>query len=238
MRSIMKKKLSMYDFPAPQMKKVIGEVELTVDDRKVNLPKKVTIFDATSGLRIGYIDRADVFALLEKDKRYDGYEDSATGEFALSYDARRAYASVVEMEINSVIDYYRAIRDHLESAISADDPRRLRLGVSYVINGSKFVAYLSIRRIHEEGPILKPEILDAIKNNTDGLIAYIRSQVAKEPLKVPKSAHLESLDHKPIIPLVRKGKESGERSEKEKDGTITDIQRENKLKRKKKHGKV
>lgn len=138
--------------------------EMKLFERPVDLPEKVVVVDWKLGKEIGFIEREKVSALLENDPRYAGFEDPVTKQFMLSYNPDTKSKTIV-LETEDVIRFLDTIESNLETAMGADDPKVLKVGVSYEDHGRAYVLYLHIRGMKKAGKYLSEYIMDAFKGH-------------------------------------------------------------------------
>jgi len=106
------------------------DVVLKVEETPVNLTDKVKVVDYKNGVFIGYRDKEEVMELLQVDFRFNGMDNAVTGEYVLTYN--REGNKTITQEAASVLEFLSVIEDNLETAEPADNPKKLRMGVSYV----------------------------------------------------------------------------------------------------------
>ena len=107
------------------------DATMTVNEVPVNLPERVEVVDSKSGKTIGYRDREEVMDLLEDDPYFRGVQPSnPNNDFIIAYDPDAMKA--IECEVLDPFEFLNAIRDNLSTAIGADDPKGMLVGVSYV----------------------------------------------------------------------------------------------------------
>lgn len=179
-----------------EVKPVTGKVdvdgsEMMVSDIPVNLPDKVVVIDQKIGKEIGFVLKEDVLRLVTKDARYEGFDDEATGQFMLTYNSD--WDKAIEFEVDDVISWLRLIEAQLETALGADDPKKLRLGVSYVKGKHTHVCYLHLSLFKNCSKYLNSSIVAALQGGmmekgefeigegpTQRLIAYFRGANTEE----------------------------------------------------------
>ena len=140
--------------------------EMKLFETPVDLPEKVVVVDGKLGKEIGFVEREKVMELLAHDPRYAGFEDPVTKKFMLSYNPDTKSKAIV-LETEDVIRFLNTIENNLETAIGADDPNRLRLGVSYEDKGKMYVLYLHIRNLKNASKYLNEYIVDAFNGKKD-----------------------------------------------------------------------
>jgi hypothetical protein len=141
------------------------ETTMTVFDRKVNLPEKVVVVDAKNGKEIGFIEREKVMKLLEKDGRYEGFEDGVTGKFMLAYNSDGDKIKTIHLETEDVFKFLETVWRNLETALGADDPKTRMLGVSYEVKGKAYVMSISLTQFVGAMKFLHPDVVDAIRGD-------------------------------------------------------------------------
>jgi len=142
----------------------VDDATMMVDDVPVNLPEKVQVVDARNGSLIGYRSREEVTELLEKDQRFSGYEDSATGEFMLAYSLEATKA--VERETIDPFEFLKTIEANIETAVGADDSKRMKLGVSYTDrSGRNYLLSIHIKRMLNALDMLHQGVAEALQSN-------------------------------------------------------------------------
>lgn len=153
--------------------------EMAVSDIPVNLPDKVVVIDRKIGKEIGFVEKADVLRLVTEDARYEGYEDEATGQFMLTYDAEREKA--IESEAADIFEWFRVIKANLDTAIGADDQKTIRLGVSYIKGKHNHVCFLKLSNFRIVREYLHPDIVECLvhceeesKSQTQNLIDFFK----------------------------------------------------------------
>jgi hypothetical protein len=169
----------------------VDDATMTVDDAPVNLPEKVQVVDARNGKLIGYRDREEVTNLLDTDNRFSGFEDTATSEFMLAYNLEATKAQ--ERETVDPFEFLKTIEDNIETAVGADDPKRMRLGVSYVDKtGRNHVLQIHIKRVMNATDMLHPGLVDAMNGPgvEDGMFDGISEKIV-DFIRRKRSAKLQ-----------------------------------------------
>ena len=139
----------------------VDDAMMTVDDVPVNLPDKVQVVDARNGRLIGYRDREEVTQLLDTDQRFTGFEDSATDQFMLAYSLEATKA--IERETVDPFEFLKTIEDNIETAVGADDPVHMKLGVSYTDRtGRNHILAIHIKRVTNATDMLHPGLVEAM----------------------------------------------------------------------------
>lgn len=142
--------------------------EMKVFERPVDLPEKVVVVDSKNGKEIGFVERERVMELLEKDGRYEGFEDGCTGKFMLSYNSDGDKVKAIRLETEDVFKFLDTIWRNLETAMGADDPKTRMLGVSYEVRGKAYVMSISINQFVGATRFLHNDVVDAMKNTQEG----------------------------------------------------------------------
>jgi len=142
--------------------------EMKVFERPVELPAKVVIVDSKNGKEIGFIERERVMELLEKDGRYEGFEDGCTGTFMLSYNSDGDKVKAIRLETEDVFKFLDTIWRNLETAMGADDPKTRMLGVSYEVRGKAYVMSVSINQFIGAARFLHTDVVGAMTSTQEG----------------------------------------------------------------------
>lgn len=154
-------------------------------ERPVKLGKRVSIIDAKTAKEIGYVDVEKVFELLnDEDGRFQAYEDPSTQEFMLAYSSEGVGAMAVVCSVDSLMEYLGVIEANLDTAMGADDPKKLSMGVSYEKKGRKYVTYMGIGAIKGAIKYLDKDVVGVLSTDgaggpTERLIGVVRKKVAK-----------------------------------------------------------
>ena len=139
--------------------------EMKLFESPVDLPKKVVVVDGKLGKEIGFVEREKVTELLANDPRYEGFEDGVTGKFMLSYSSDGARTKVVSLETEEVVKFLETVEANLDTAIAADDPSALRLGVSYERKGRAYVLSIDLDAFKQARPYLSTSIVKALDDS-------------------------------------------------------------------------
>ena len=143
----------------------VDDATMTVVDNPVNLPDKVQVVCAKHGTFIGWRNREDVQDIME-DLRFEGFEDSATGEYMLKYDP--AGNDPITRETVDPFEFLKTIQDNLDTAIGADDPATMKLGVSYIDKSKRnYVLEIHLNRMKAAMDMMHPGIADALKGEME-----------------------------------------------------------------------
>lgn len=159
--------------------------KMMVSDIPVNLPERVQVVDKKYGKRIGFIDRAEVMKILE-DSCFIGFEDTASGEFMVAYSTDPLRRKVVE-ETENIFDFFRVIKNNLDTVIEADDIIKVKVGVSYVdsqdVNHVLLMPIRCLKSILATDSVFNAELLEAVRGDgtnsdpyspTERIINYFR----------------------------------------------------------------
>jgi hypothetical protein len=167
----------------------VDDAMMMVDDAPVNLPDKVQVVDARNGRVIGYRDREEVTELLDTDHRFSGFEDSATDQFMLAYSLEATKA--VERETVDPFEFLKTIEANIGTAVGADDPKRMRMGVSYTDRtGRNHVLSIHVKRISNATDMLHPDLIEAMDGAGNG----------DEEFNGPSQRVVDFIKRKPKLP--------------------------------------
>lgn len=150
-----------------------------VDDRKVELPALVEVIDAKYGNTIGFRPQKEVFDLVQSDERFRG-NVAEDGSYQLFYNPNWAKGNFIEVNCTSIEQYIACIKKGRD-VISCDDPIRRLFQVSYLLNGSKYVATLPLASVRESLGLMSPALTKAIlAGHTQGIIDWLAKQKTGE----------------------------------------------------------
>ncbi len=141
--------------------KIDADNKMLVRDVPVNLPERVQVVDSRYGKRIGYIDREEVMKVLE-DPCFLGFEDTASGEFMISY-GTETIRRTIELITDSPIEFFKIIEDNVETAIGCDNPKKIRIGASYIDkSGRNCLVEINVRHLKGVFHLINSDLKDAI----------------------------------------------------------------------------
>jgi len=130
--------------------------------------------------------------LLDSDHRFSGFEDTATNQFMLAYslEATKAF----ERETTEPFEFLKTIEDNIETAVGADDPKKMKLGVSYTDRtGRNHILAIHLKRMTNATDMLHPALIEAMNGSgstEDGMFDGISERIV-EFIRRKRSAKLQ-----------------------------------------------